>query len=215
VNGGRARVRGLYAVTPDLADTGKLAGLVNAALEGGARLVQYRNKTASSQLKLEQARALKTLCARHDAILIVNDDVELAAAVDAHGAHLGRDDRFGPDVRGRLGTGRLIGVSCYRSIELARAARADGADYVAFGSFFPSKVKPGAVRAPIDLLAQAKAELDMPVVAIGGITVENGAALVAAGADALAVISALFDAPDVAAAAARFTALFASNDAKH
>ena len=211
----RARVRGLYAVTPDLSDTARLARLVGAALEGGARLVQYRNKVATPQLKLEQARALKNLCARHDAMLIVNDDVEIAAAADAHGVHLGRDDRFGADVRGRLGSGKLIGVSCYRSLELARAARADGADYVAFGSFFPSKVKPGAVRAPIDLITQAKAELDVPLVAIGGITVENGAALVAAGADALAVISALFDAPDVAAAAARFTELFASNDAKH
>lgn len=207
-------MRGLYAVTPDLADTVRLTALVGNALEGGARMIQYRNKTALPELKLEQARALKSACARHDAILIVNDDVELAAAVDAHGVHLGRDDGFGPDLRRRLGSGKLIGVSCYRSLELARAAGADGADYVAFGSFFPSKVKPGAVRAPIDLLAQAKAVLDVPVVAIGGITPENGAALVAAGADALAVISAVFDAPDVAAAAARFSALFASNDTK-
>jgi thiamine-phosphate pyrophosphorylase len=209
-----ARVRGLYAVTPDLADTTRLTALVAAALEGGARLVQYRNKPASKALKLEQARALKAACDHHGAMLIVNDDVEIALGVDAHGVHLGRDDGFGPDVRERLGPDKLIGVSCYRDLERARSAVAHGADHVAFGSFFPSKVKPGAGRAPVELLTQAKAELDVPVVAIGGITVENGAALIAAGADALAVISALFEAPDVKAAATRFNALFASDDAK-
>ena len=209
-----ARVRGLYAVTPDLADTTRLTALVGAALEGGARVVQYRNKPASKALRMEQARALKSACELHGAMLIVNDDVDVAAAVEAHGVHLGRDDCFGLDTRARLGEGRLIGVSCYDSLERARAARKDGADYVAFGSFFPSRVKPGAVRASVSLLTEAKAELDVPVVAIGGITVENGAALVAAGADALAVISALFDAPDVKAAAAQFDALFPSDDAQ-
>ena len=209
-----ARIRGLYAVTPDLADTTRLTALVGAALEGGARIVQYRNKRASKALKMEQARALKSACARHGAMLIVNDDPEIALAIDAHGVHLGRDDGFGPDVRGRLGPEKLVGVSCYRDLERARSAVAHGADHVAFGSFFPSKVKPGAGRAPVELLTRAKAELGVPVVAIGGITVENGAALVAAGADALAVISALFDAPDVKAAATRFNALFASDDAQ-
>ena len=207
-----ARVRGLYAVTPDLADTVRLVTLVSAALQGGARIVQYRNKVAAPELKLEQARALKSACVRHGAMLIVNDDVEIALAVDADGVHLGRDDSFGPDVRKKLGPGKLIGVSCYRSLERARSAVAEGADHVAFGGFFPSQVKPGAGGAPIELLTQAKSELEVPVVAIGGITPENGKALVAAGADALAVITALFTAPDVAAAAAQFNALY---DAQH
>ena len=203
-----ARVRGLYAITPDLADTARLETLVIAALQGGARIVQYRNKLASPELRLEQAGALKSACARYGGLLIVNDDLEVALAVDADGVHLGRDDSFGPDVRKRLGPGKLIGVSCYRSLERARAAVAEGADHVAFGGFFPSTVKPGAAGAPIEILTQAKAELDVPVVAIGGITVENGKALVAAGADALAVITALFAAPDVAVAAAQFNALY-------
>jgi thiamine-phosphate pyrophosphorylase len=215
VSAAAARIRGLYAVTPDLADTARLAALVAAALEGGARVVQYRNKVATPGLKLEQARALKTACERHGALLIVNDDVDVAVAVDADGVHLGRDDDFGSDVRKRLGPGKLIGVSCYRSIERARAAVAEGADHVAFGGFYPSQVKPSATRAPIALLAEAKSALDVPVVAIGGITVENGGALIEAGADALAVITALFNAPDVAAAARQFSALFGSGDAKH
>lgn len=209
------RVRGLYAVTPDLEDTALLAARVEAAVQGGARLVQYRNKPASSALKLEQARALKSICQLHGAALIVNDDVEVAVAVDADGVHLGRDDHFGPEVRRRLGPGKLIGVSCYRSIERARDAVKDGADHVAFGGFYPSQVKPSATRAPLDILTQAKAELGVPVVAIGGITAENGGALVAAGADALAVITALFSAPDVRAAAGAFRPLFDGDGAKH
>jgi thiamine-phosphate pyrophosphorylase len=209
-----AGIRGLYAVTPDLADTARLTVLVGAALEGGARVVQYRNKVASPGLKLEQAGALKTACEHHGALLIVNDDVDVAVAVDADGVHLGRDDSFGPDVRERLGPGKLIGVSCYRSVERARLAIAEGADHVAFGGFYPSQVKPSATRAPIALLTEAKAELGVPVVAIGGITVDNGAALIAAGADALAVITALFNAADVVATARQFKALFGSVDAK-
>lgn len=208
------RVRGLYAVTPDLADTALLVARVGAALEGGVRLVQYRNKVATRELRLEQARALKSACERHGAALIVNDDVDVAIAVDAHGVHLGRDDNFGPEIRGRLGPGKLVGVSCYRSLERAHAAVRDGADHVAFGGFYLSQVKPSATRAPVDLLTQAKAELDVPVVAIGGITAENGAALVTAGADALAVISALFNAPDVRAAAEQFKPLFDRDGAK-
>lgn len=203
-----ARMRGLYAITPDLEDTARLATLVDAAVEGGARIVQYRNKLAGPSLKLEQARALKAVCERRGAALIVNDDLEVALAVDAHGVHLGRDDNFGPHARRRLGPDKLLGVSCYRSIERARAAIADGADHVAFGGFFQSQVKPSADRAPLTLLKEARAQLDVPIVAIGGITAENGATLLEAGADALAVITALFQAPDVKAAAARFTALF-------
>ena len=202
------RIAGLYAVTPDTEDTARLARAVDAALEGGARIVQYRNKIASPTLKLEQARVLKTLCARHGALFIVNDDVALAREIDADGAHVGREDPALATARETLGAGKVIGVSCYRSIELAREAQAAGADYVAFGGFYPSRVKPGAVRAPIELLTEARGALSVPIVAIGGITAENGGALVRAGADALAVISALFDSPDVTAAARAFGPLF-------
>ena len=204
----QARIAGLYAVTPDTDDTARLTRIVGAALEGGARIVQYRNKKSPAELKLEQARALKALCARHAALFIVNDDVHLARDIDADGAHVGREDPALATARATLGAGKVIGVSCYRSVELAREAQSAGADYVAFGSFFASRVKPGAVRAPIELLTEARRELSVPVVAIGGITAENGGALVRAGADALAVITALFDAEDVAAAARAFEPLF-------
>jgi thiamine-phosphate pyrophosphorylase len=206
----RRTVRGLYAVTPDAADTNLLVRQVSAALEGGVRLVQYRNKSASGALKLEQARALKALCSSRGAALIVNDHLDVALAVDADGVHLGGADGSASAARRALGPHKLVGISCYDSIECARGAQRDGADHVAFGSFFASRVKPGAVKAPIELLQQAKAELEVPIVAIGGITSENGRTLVAAGADALAVITAVFDAPDIAAAAARFAPLFGS-----
>lgn len=201
-------VRGLYAVTPDTADTDRLVAQVESAITGGARLIQYRNKAADPTLRLAQARALKAVCERLGAALVVNDHLDIALACEADGVHLGGDDGSIAQARAALGTGRLLGVSCYRSVELAVAAVRDGADHVAFGSFFLSRVKPGAVRAPVDLLAQAKRTLDVPVVAIGGITADNAPPLVAAGADALAVISAVFEATDVVAAAARFKTLF-------
>jgi thiamine-phosphate pyrophosphorylase len=204
----RRVVRGLYAVTPDLDDTERLVASVGAALQGGARLVQYRNKIATPGLRLTQARALKALCATHGARLIVNDHVDIAVECEADGVHLGGDDAKACEAREVLGAARLIGVSCYSNIALARAAQDQGADYVAFGSFFPSQVKPGAVRASIELLVQARRELSVPVVAIGGITRQNAPALLSAGADAVAVITDVFGAPDTARAAAEFTALF-------
>ena len=207
---GHGPIHGLYAVTPDIADTQTLVARVSAAIEGGALFVQYRNKDATRDLKAAQARALKSLCCETGSSLIVNDDVELALAVDAEGVHLGADDGSIKDARKTLGRKRLIGVSCYDRLELARTAQAQGADYVAFGSFFPSRVKRDAVRAPLDLLVRAHRELHVPVVAIGGITAVNAVQLVATGADALAVISALFDATDIASEARRFTVLFES-----
>ena len=204
----RADMRGLYAVTPDAGETDRLLAIVTAALEGGVRLVQYRNKLASRLLKLEQAHALKAVCSAHNAALIVNDHVDLALAVDADGVHLGREDAALAAAREALGLDKLIGISCYDNLERARSAERAGADYVAFGSFFPSRVKPGAVRAPVELLAQAKRELSVPIVAIGGITRDNAGELVTAGADALAVISALFEAADVASAARAFQSLY-------
>jgi thiamine-phosphate pyrophosphorylase len=181
---------------------------MRAALAGGARVVQYRNKLAPRDLLLEQARALKDLCAARGATFIVNDYVDIALEVGADGIHIGKDDPAYADARSAVGPATIIGVSCYRSLDNARAAQEGGADYVAFGSFFASRVKPGAVRAPLDLLTQAKAALTVPVVAIGGITSENAPQLRRAGADAIAVISALFDALDVTGAAQKLVASF-------
>lgn len=204
----RKVVRGLYAVTPDRSDTARLLAEVSAALEGGARLIQYRNKTATRELRLAQARALKSLCSTHGARLIVNDHVDIALECGADGVHLGGEDGSVRAARGTLGPRSVIGVSCYADMPLARVAQQEGADYVAFGSFFVSRVKPGAVRAGVDLLIDARRELSLPVVAIGGITRENAPALITAGADAVAVISDVFDAPDITRAAAAFTTLF-------
>jgi thiamine-phosphate pyrophosphorylase len=203
-----ARVGGLYAVTPDIADTTRLIELTRAALLGGVRFVQYRNKIAPHALRLEQALALKDACSEHGAALIVNDHVDVALAADAAGVHLGKEDGLAKDARRAIGSVRLIGVSCYDSLERAHAAVRAGADYVAFGSFFPSRVKPDAVRAPIVLVSEAKAAFSVPVVAIGGITLENVPSLIKAGVDAVAVISAVFDASDVTRAARQFTTLF-------
>ena len=204
----KAEVKGLYAITPDIADTAELLARVEAALTGGAGLLQYRNKTAGAALRLTQARALLALCRKYHVPLIINDHLGLALALDAHGLHLGGEDGSIAEARERLGPGKVLGVSCYGRIENAHAATAAGATYVAFGGFFPSKVKPGAARTPVDLLSEAKRELKLPVVAIGGITLDNAPALIAAGADSVAVISALFEAQDVELAARRFESLF-------
>jgi thiamine-phosphate pyrophosphorylase len=206
----RTSLSGLYALTPDCADTDWLAACVRAALAGGAAAIQYRNKTAAPALRLAQARMVRAACTASGATFIVNDEVELAARVDADGVHLGRDDATVASARKRLGRRATIGVSCYDSLARADAAVGAGADYIAFGSFFPSAVKPGAVRAPTELLSAAKLRWTLPVVAIGGITPANAGPLLAAGADAVAVISAVFDAPDVEAAARAIARLFIS-----
>ncbi|HEX8011850.1 MAG TPA: thiamine phosphate synthase [Casimicrobiaceae bacterium] len=207
-------IAGLYALTPDLLDTDELTERVAAAISGGATAIQYRNKLASPPLKRAQALVLRDLCAAANAIFIVNDDVDLAYAVDADGVHLGRDDAPLARARQRLGRTAIIGASCYASLERAAAAVAAGADYIAFGSFFPSAVKPDTVRAQPLLLTTAKARWNVSVVAIGGITAAAAPALIAAGADALAVITAVFDAPDVAAAAKAFRDAFCAQQAR-
>jgi len=202
------RVRRLYAVTPDEPDTEVLARKVRQALAGGARIVQYRNKSGNAALRREQGAALLALCHAVDAALIVNDDLDLAVAIGADGLHLGREDISIGAARAKLGNGMLLGASCYDRLELALAAHDAGADYVAFGSAFASATKPRATRASFALYGEAKARLDSPIVAIGGITPENAQTLIAAGVDAVAVIGALFDAPDIAAAARSFNRLF-------
>lgn len=201
-------IAGLYALTPDIADADSLTAAVAAAIDGGAAAIQYRNKIAPAGKRMQQALALRALCKARGATLIINDDVDLARAVAADGVHLGRDDAGVAFARAQLGHSAIIGVSCYDSLERAVEAVAAGADYIAFGSFFPSTTKPGAVRAEQSLLSAAKARWKIPVVAIGGITPANAGALIDAGADAVAVISALFDAPDVRASARSFALLF-------
>ncbi|MDH3318332.1 MAG: thiamine phosphate synthase [Betaproteobacteria bacterium] len=195
------RLRGLYAIT------GQDLSQVEQALASRALCaLQYRDKSADGARREREARMLARLCRAHGVPFIINDDVELALAVDAAGVHLGRDDGAIAAARARL-PGRLIGASCYDRLDLAERAVAAGADYIAFGSVFASPTKPGAVRAPLALFAQARA-LGVPLVAIGGITLHNAPQVLAAGADCLAVISDLFDAPDVAARARQYGRLF-------
>jgi thiamine-phosphate pyrophosphorylase len=202
-------IQGLYVIT----DTGDgaeamLIAQVRDAILGGARLVQYRDKHADHDTRRRRARALNTLCRTQAVPLIVNDDVELASEVGAAGVHVGKDDPSLASARSRLGDTALIGVSCYDHLDLAVAAARQGADYVAFGSFFPSPTKPEAVRAGIELLRAARRRLELPIVAIGGITPANGGDLIAAGADCLAVINGVFGQRDIRAAARAYADLF-------
>lgn len=205
-----AVIAGLYAIA-DVAqlEPARLLETVAQAIAGGATVVQYRDKSPQSNSRREQAAKLAQLCKRHGVPLIVNDDVELAYSIAAAGVHLGREDPPLAQARRRLGSQVIVGISCYNQLERALSAAAEGADYVAFGSFFPSATKPAAQRASLELLREARQRLRIPIVAIGGITPENGGALVAAGADALAVIHGLFAQVDVCAAARRYVALFA------
>lgn len=195
----------LYAVTPDLADTGALLEKCSAALTAGIGALQYRNKKAPAALRRTQARELQMLCLRHNTALIINDDWPLATELGATGSHIGSGDGSLPEVRRDFAG--VLGVSCYNALEAAVQAEQQGADYVAFGRFFASTVKPEAVAAKPDLLERAKAALTVPVVAIGGITLENAARLRAAGADAVAVITGLFEAADVGARVHAFNRL--------
>lgn len=203
-----ARIRGLYGVTPDEADTQLLLDRVRAALAGGMRLLQYRNKVADAALRRAQASALCALCHECGAALIVNDHVDLALEVDADGVHLGGEDESLSTARAKIGPHKLLGASCYRNLENGAAAIAAGADHIAFGSFFKSSVKPSALRSPFSLLTEARRAYNVPVVAIGGITPDNAPLLIDAGAQSVAVITALFSAADITAAAREFGALF-------
>lgn len=204
-------VRGLYAITPDEPDTGRLVAMVDAALAGGAQVVQYRHKSASPALRTAQAVALAVVCRHHARPLVVNDHLEVALAIPDAGLHVGVDDADDlVALRARLGPDRLFGVSCYADLALARRAVDAGADYVAFGSVFPSTTKPAATSASLALFAAARG-LGVPLVGIGGIDATNLDLLVAAGADAAAIISALFESrdPDAVRAQARtLNALF-------
>ena len=208
----RGAINGLYAITPDISDTRWLLDKVDQVLAGGARLVQYRNKAATGPQKNKQARALLLLCARYGVPLIVNDSPELAAEIGADGVHLGRDDAAVRAARALLGDAAIVGASCYGDMNRARQMRDQGASYLAFGRFFASDTKPEAEPAAVSLLVRARAELDAPLVAIGGITADNAGALVSAGADAVAVSGSLFRANDTQAIAERIASLFTAID---
>ena len=199
--------RGLYAITPDEPDTDRLLARVRPVLSAGATWLQYRNKPASDELRTEQAMALLPLCRSAGVPLIINDDWALAAAVGADGAHLGEDDGEIALARHELGPDCILGASCYDDVRIARQAVFAGASYVAFGAFYPSPTKPNARRATPALLEEAAA-LGVPRVAIGGITPDNARSLVSAGADLIAVISGVFEAPDPAAAARAYLSCF-------
>ena len=215
-----ARVRGLYAIADTLyLSEPRLVAAVGEAIAGGARVIQYRDKGADPVRRANQAPASRALlvtpyCLEARALAPTGDTLDACALVlatlGADGVHIGRDDPGITDARRLLGADRLIGMSCYNELGRALAAQSLGADYVAFGSFFPSPTKPQAVRAGVELLRAARAQLRIPIVAIGGITPENGADLLAAGADALAVIGGLFNQPDIRAAARRYARLFDS-----
>jgi len=207
------KLRGLYAITDSqlLAD-GKLLPYVEAALKGGARLLQYRDKSSDEARRLREAEALRELCARHGAQLIINDDAELAARLGV-GLHLGQGDGSLAAARALLGRKAIIGATCHARLDLAEQAIREGASYVAFGRFFDSNTKPGAPAASLELLAQARQLAGLPIVAIGGVTLDNAPSLIAHGASLVAVIHALFSAENAAEVERRahaFSALFAT-----
>ena len=206
------KLRGLCAVTLDDPLLPRLSALVKAALDGGTPFVQYRNKMASRALRRAQAAEMLRICRASGAKLIINDDVWLAVEIGADGAHLGRDDAPGGSLaaaRDALGSKRILGVSCYDELARGEEAAAAGADYLAFGSVFPSRTKPAAVPAPLELLGEARRRFGLPIAAIGGIKLDNAAQTIAGGADLLAVVSDLFDASDIAAQAREYARFFA------
>nr|WP_256657932.1 thiamine phosphate synthase [Pseudomonas sp. 2FG] len=206
-------MRGLYAITDSqLLTGGKLLPYVEAALDGGARLLQYRDKSSDQARRLREAEALRSLCERYGASLLINDDAELAARLGV-GVHLGQGDGSLAAGRALLGRQAIIGATCHAQLELAEQAAREGASYVAFGRFFNSNTKPGAPAATLELLQQAHTRLSLPIAAIGGVTLETAPQLIAHGASLLAVIHALFSAEsaqDVARRARAFSDLFAT-----
>ncbi len=201
-------ISGLYVIMPDSTDTANLLTMTEQALAGDAVIVQYRNKIADTALREEQAYLLAQLCRKYQALFIINDHVDLAIAVNADGVHLGQDDGCISDARKKLGDGKIIGISCYNQLDLAIDAAQQSADYVAFGAFFASSTKPDAVTASTELLYKAKQEMNVPIIAIGGITLTNAATLIDQGGDAIAVSNALFDTQDIQSTARSFSQLF-------
>lgn len=195
--GSRLTLHGLYAIADTALLGDKLLAAVTACLQGGCRLIQYRDKNSAPAVRQQHASELLKICREFTALLIINDDVDLALAVSADGVHLGRNDLPLAEARSRLGENAVIGVSCYNRIQLAQTAEKLGADYVAFGSVFSSPTKPEAVQAPLELIAEARHTLSLPVCAIGGINAGNVNSVIVAGADMVAVISDIFNTDNI------------------
>jgi len=200
--------KGLYAITPDISDTSLLLDKVEKALIGGIALIQYRDKISNTSEKTFRAKAIHTLCLRYRVPLIINDDPELALACEAEGVHLGQTDGSIQHARRLLGESAMIGITCHHDIALAITAEQQSADYVAFGRFFNSSTKPGAPLATIDTLINAKKTIRIPIVAIGGITVDNVKPIISAGANFTAVVDAVFSSKNISSMCRSFHNLF-------
>ena len=204
-------LKGLYIVTPDWDDTAKLVEVTEKALKGGAELVQYRHKSATPEQRREQAKALQAVCKRYGKPFIINDFVDLALELDADGVHVGESDEAVAAVRAKVGPNKIVGASCYGNMDLVRNAYKAGASYVAFGGFYPSRIKKYPVTTELDIVAQMKKEIpDLPSVAIGGINLENAVPLVERGVDMISVISSVYFADDPEAAARAFADMYKS-----
>ncbi len=205
-------MQGLYLVTPNWEDTASMVRITAAALDAGAALVQYRNKDADAPLRRAQGAALLALCRRYSRPLVINDHLDLCLTLGADGLHVGGTDLSVREVRAALGPGKIVGASCYGDLDLARAAERDGASYAAFGGFYPSTVKQYSFVTKPEIVAQARAELGLPIVVIGGMTPQNAAPLVAQGADMVAAITSIYSAIDTEGAVRAFDRLFAARE---
>ena len=203
------KISGPYAITPDLNQTNDLLNKTRQVLEGGVKLVQYRNKSANESLRREQAKLLLSLCREHNALLIINDHLEIAIEIDADGVHEGKNDVPVSAAKNLLGHNKIVGTSCYNQLGLAKQAQKDGADYIAFGAFFSSLTKPNAVSVSISLVNQAQKALSIPIVGIGGIQLTNARTVIQSGCAAIAVCHDLFQAENIKATAEHYVQLFA------
>ena len=203
------KISGPYAITPDLNQTNDLLNKTRQVLEGGVKLVQYRNKSANESLRREQAKLLLPLCREHNALLIINDHLEIAIEIDADGVHVGKNDVSVSAAKNQLGQNKIVGTSCYNQLDLAMQAQKDGADYIAFGAFFSSLTKPNAVSVSISLVNQAQKALSIPIVGIGGIQLTNARTVIQSGCAAIAVCHDLFQAENIKATAEHYVQLFA------
>lgn len=201
-------MKGLYLVTPDWDDTERLIAVSEQAIRGGASLLQYRHKTASEPVRQEQAAALLELCRRLNVPLIINDHLELCEAIDADGIHVGGTDASVASMRARLGSSKIVGASCYGDLQLARDAQDSGASYIAFGGFYPSRVKKYAVTTAPNIITLALNELNLPICVIGGMTPENSRVLIDHGAHMVAAISSVYSADNPQLAATHFSQMF-------
>jgi len=201
-------IKGLYAITPDLADLNTLIQKTKLAIEGGAFMVQYRSKIHDRDVKMQQCAAILRICREYDIPCIVNDDVEICRVLKADGVHLGENDDNIAEVRAILGEDSIIGSSCYDQLNRAKQAQKEGASYVAFGAVFPTPTKPNAPRATLELLREAKSEIQIPIVAIGGITMNNAHDVIETGVDAIAVITSLYESNSIKETAETFNTMF-------